>query len=127
MLTTTVALSEREPASSITKQTKGRCWEPNWKAKVEIIKNGELLKTFIVNNPLVKLSYTDFESITGASYGRESCIKIGKEYFLNKYSENPLDDPDELQTNGVDFYLIRIVGDNGRHTYIGPIWVESLT
>jgi len=102
-------------------------WIPNWKAKVEIIKNGGLLQTFLINNPLAKLSYTDFEQITGISYGRESCIKIDDEYFLNEYSDNPISNPDELQTNGIDFYIIRVVGDNGRCAYIGPIWVESLT
>jgi hypothetical protein len=102
-------------------------WVPNWNAEVEIIKNGELIKTFNINTALARINFTDTELITGTSYGRESCIKIGDDYFLNEYSDNPLINPDDLHTSGADFYIIRIVGDNGRHTFIGPIWVESLT
>ncbi len=109
-------------AASITDE-----WVPNWKAAVEIIKNGQLINTFFINSPLARINFLDTEPITGASYGRESCIQIGDDYFINEYSDNPLENPDELQTYGVDFYLIRIVCDNGRHTYIGPIWVESVT
>ncbi len=43
--------------------------------------------------------------------------------YINKYSDNPID-PNLLNTGGADFYIIRIVGDNGRYCSAGPIWVE---
>ncbi|MFX0207178.1 MAG: hypothetical protein ACFFDT_14405 [Candidatus Hodarchaeota archaeon] len=43
---------------------------------------------------------------------------------MNKFSDNPINNSDELNTGGVDFYLIRIVEENGGHSYIEPIWVE---
>ena len=98
-------------------------WSPNWNAQIEIIKNGELLTSIAVDQPLVNITYVDSEVVTGTSYGPESCILVNGEYYINKYSDNPID-PNTLNTGGVDFYLIRVVGDNGRMAYIGPIWVE---
>ena len=48
----------------------------------------------------------------------------GGNYYINVYSDNPID-PSILNTGGVDFYLVRVVGDNGRMAYAGPIWVEA--
>jgi len=42
---------------------------------------------------------------------------------LNQYIDNPIV-PTTLNTGGFDYYLIRVVGENGRTSYIGPIWVE---
>ena len=50
-------------------------------------------------------------------------MKRGNNYYINQYSDNPID-PSTLNTNGYDFYLIRVVGENGRMSYAGPIWVE---
>lgn len=50
-------------------------------------------------------------------------LKDGR-YFVNEYSDNPVD-PAALNTAGKDFYLIRVVGANGRHAYAGPIWVKN--
>ncbi|KXH70484.1 MAG: hypothetical protein AM326_04370 [Candidatus Thorarchaeota archaeon SMTZ-45] len=98
-------------------------WFPNWNAQIEIIKNGELLTRIGINQPLVNITYIDSETITGTSYGSESCILVNGQYYINGYSNNPID-PDTLNTSGADFYLVRIVGANGRYAYIGPIWVE---
>ncbi len=98
-------------------------WTPDWNAQIEIIKNGELLTSIAIDQPLVNITYVDSEVVTGASYGPESCILINGEYYINRYSDNPID-PNTLNTCGVDFYLIRVVGANGRSAYIGPIWVE---
>lgn len=98
-------------------------WTPDWNAQIEIIKNGELLTSIAIDQPLVNITYVDSEEVTGASYGPESCILINGEYYINRYSDNPID-PNTLNTGGVDFYLIRVVGANGRAAYIGPIWVE---
>ena len=98
-------------------------WTPIWNARIEIIKNGELLTSIDVDQPIVNVTYTDSSVVTGASYGPESCVLVNGEYYINRYSDNPID-PTTLNTGGVDFYLIRVVGANGRLVYIGPIWVE---
>jgi hypothetical protein len=98
-------------------------WAPNWLATIEIIKNGDLLYTESVTGPINKIDFTDTVPIKGTSY-KNSCIK--KEdgnYYINEYSENPID-PDTLNTGGFDYYVVRVVGYNGRTSYIGPIWVE---
>ncbi len=97
-------------------------WTPNWQAQIEVIKNGQLLTSISVNQPIINVTFIDSEDITGASYGIESCILVNGEYYVNQYSDNPID-PGTLNTDGVDFYLVRVVGDNGRFAYIGPIWV----
>jgi hypothetical protein len=97
-------------------------WNPDWTAQIEIIKNGELLTSIAIDQPLVNITYVDSESVTGTSY-ESDCILINGKYYINKYSDNPIV-PSSLNTGGVDFYLIRVVGANGRYAYIGPIWVE---
>lgn len=99
-------------------------WIPSWNAVVEIIKNGDLLTQFSISDPISFTTFHDTTPITGATYGKKNCIQVGTNYYLNKFSDNPINNPDELNTGGEDFYLIRIVGANGRHSYIGPIWVE---
>ncbi len=99
-------------------------WFPNWNADVEILKNGDLLASIPINRPFEVVNFTDKELVTGTSYGVENCFKVDDLYYINEYSNNPVN-PYELHTGGKDFYIIRIVGDNGRHSYIGPIWVEA--
>ncbi|MFX1481766.1 MAG: DUF3604 domain-containing protein [Promethearchaeota archaeon] len=98
-------------------------WSPNWNAQIEIIKNGELLTSIAVNQPLVNVTYIDSAPVTGTTYGPDSCVLIDGAYYINQYSDNPID-PYTMNTNGADFYIVRIVGANGRMAYIGPIWVE---
>ncbi len=113
------------PASTLkTPASVSTNWIPNWAANVEILKNGELLTTIPINTPIARLNFTDNSLITGAIYGSQSCILRDGSYYLNAYSDNPIPNPANLSTYGADFYIIRIVGQNGRHTYIGPIWVE---
>ncbi len=97
-------------------------WSPDWSATIEIIKNGEILTQIPINSPVINITYIDDTPITGTSYN-ERCVLRNGQYFINDYSDNPID-PLELTTAGADFYLIRIVGNNGRITYAGPIWVE---
>ncbi|MHA1451241.1 MAG: DUF3604 domain-containing protein [Promethearchaeota archaeon] len=99
-------------------------WIPNWNADIEVLKNGELLHTFHTTSPLSYFTYNDTTEVAGASYGSESCVYRDGKYYLNDYSDNPIEDPNSLNTGGADFYLIRVVGENNRHSYIGPIWVE---
>jgi len=81
-------------------------------AAVEIIKNGQLLHTFEVISPVFQIEYVDTSDITGDRYGPESCIVQNDRYYLNEYSDNALDDPELLTTDGVDVYLIRVVSEN---------------
>ncbi len=101
-------------------------WSPDWTATVEIIKNGEILTQISVTEPVTSITYLDTTPITGTSYGEESCIEVNGQHYINNYSDNPVN-PASLNTNGADFYIVRVVGDNGRITYAGPIWVESST
>ncbi|MFX0143171.1 MAG: DUF3604 domain-containing protein [Candidatus Hodarchaeota archaeon] len=97
-------------------------WIPNWNVDIEIIKNGELWHTEQISSPIINFTIIDTEPITGTSY-ENSCVKIGNNYYINHYSDNPID-PSTLNTSGYDYYLIRVVGENGRMSYAGPIWVE---
>ncbi len=98
--------------------------QPDWKAVIEIHKNGELLASIPVNKPFAAVSYMDTEPVAGAAYGPENCVFKDGAYYINHYSDNPVD-PAALNTGGKDFYLVRVVGANGRHAYIGPLWVEA--
>jgi hypothetical protein len=97
-------------------------WGPDWSATIEIIKNGEILTQIPISSPVINITYIDDTPITGTSY-TESCVLRNGQYFTNDYSDNPID-PLELTTGGADFYLVRIIGNNGRITYAGPIWIE---
>ncbi|MFX1272533.1 MAG: DUF3604 domain-containing protein [Promethearchaeota archaeon] len=97
-------------------------WSPDWGATIEIIKNGEILTQIPVTSPVINVTYVDTTTITGTSY-TDSCVLRNGQYYINSYSENPID-PLELHTGGMDFYLIRVVANNGRISYAGPIWVE---
>jgi len=97
--------------------------QPDWKATVEIHKNGTLLASLPVDKPLAAVRFTDTGPVTGTSYGRENCVYREGAYYINEYSDNPVD-PAALHTGGKDFYIVRVVSENGRHSYIGPLWVE---
>jgi hypothetical protein len=78
----------------------------------------------IINlNVYFNARYIDSEITTGTSYSQESRVLVNREYYINKYSDNPIE-LGTLNTGGADFYLIRVVGADGRFAYIGPIWVE---
>ena len=97
-------------------------WVPDWNATIEIIKNGVIWNSTAVNGPLSKLELTDSLVINGTSY--TGCIESDGNYYINQYSDNPVD-PLTLNTGGADFYLVRVVGANGRTTFAGPIWVTT--
>lgn len=98
-------------------------WIPNWNATIEIIKNGELWYNETISTPVYLLEISDNSLITGANYTDYIPGPDGKVY-INEYSQKPVD-PDTLNTGGADYYLIRIVGENGRISYSGPIWVQT--
>jgi hypothetical protein len=112
------AANKRPDAASVTPY-----WMPDWGAYVEIFKNGNLLQRLRVHAPLANLTEIDSNPVTGTSYGEGNCVQVNGKYYINSYSDNPID-PNTLNTSGADFYLLRVVGDNGRTAYAGPIWVE---
>lgn len=90
---------------------------------MEIFKNGELFTSQFISSPIVNITILDTDLITGTSFTEKCIQKPDGNYYINKYSDNPID-PNTLNTSGADFYVLRIVGDNGRYCYAGPIWVE---
>lgn len=116
-----------QPASGYYSETRaGEDWEPNWNATIEIIKNGNIWERIDILDPVVNITRTDDDVITGSSYA-DRCIQNGDKYLINKYSDNLLSESEKnaLNTSGRDYYLIRIIGENGRYVYGGPIWVKS--
>ncbi|HMF32978.1 MAG TPA: DUF3604 domain-containing protein [Candidatus Lokiarchaeia archaeon] len=111
------AANKRPDSAAVTPN-----WLPDWKATVQILKNGNLLANLSVTTPIATVKYDDSAPVTGTSYGVANCTVIGGKYYINQYSDNPVD-PATLNTRGQDFYVIRVVGDNGRTTYAGVIWV----
>ena len=112
------AAGKRPKAASVTPN-----WIPNWDCTIEIFKNGELFYNESISTPIGNITIIDSAPIIGASF-EDKCVEgSGGNYYINKYSDNPID-PSTLNTGGVDFYLIRVMGDNGRMAYAGPIWVE---
>ena len=111
------------PAAKIRGSTSSSFnWAPNWKGTVEVMKNGYLYQSIDVENPVTNISIIDTHPITGTSYA-PYCVEINGDTYINSFSDNPID-PNTLNTNGFDYYLVRFVGDNGRMTWAGPIWVE---
>jgi hypothetical protein len=111
------AANVRPHAASVTPN-----WVPDWRATIEIFKNGNLTASIPINSPVANITIIDNAPVTGASYGVQNCVEINGKYYINIYSDNPID-PSKLNTGGADFYLIRVVGENGRFAYAGPIWV----
>jgi hypothetical protein len=97
-------------------------WEPNWDCSIEILKNGLLWQQVDISSPVSNISIIDTEPVTGTTY-QPYCIEKDGNHYINEFSDNPVD-LTLLNTSGFDFYLIRVVGNNGRTSYAGPIWVE---
>ncbi|MBY9002862.1 MAG: DUF3604 domain-containing protein [Candidatus Lokiarchaeota archaeon] len=97
-------------------------WDPNWEGAIEIMKNGELWQSRDILSPIANVSIVDTTPITGTTY-EPNCVEIDGQFYVNQDSDNPII-PNNLNTNGFDYYLVRFVGDNGRMSWVGPIWVE---
>ncbi|MHA2288470.1 MAG: DUF3604 domain-containing protein [Promethearchaeota archaeon] len=110
-------VAQRSKAASITRK-----WTPNWNGTIEVLKNGNLWRSIEISHPTENVSIVDTDLITGATF-EPNCVDIDGKYYINSFSDNSID-PSSLNTAGFDFYVIRVVGDNGRMTWAGPIWVE---
>ncbi len=98
-------------------------WMPNWNATIEVFKNGLLWNSTVINTPIIQLDMTDDSLILGTSYNWS--IELNGQDYINRFSDNPINIL-TLNTGGMDFYLVRVTGTNGRTSYVGPIWVEPL-
>ncbi|WXG44220.1 MAG: DUF3604 domain-containing protein [Promethearchaeati archaeon SRVP18_Atabeyarchaeia-1] len=112
------AANKRPGAAHVTPN-----WTPDWNANIEVFKNGNLTARIPISTPVANITLIDTAPVAGTSYGVQNCVQIDGKYYINIYSDNPID-PSKLNTGGADFYLIRVVGANGRIAYAGPIWVE---
>jgi hypothetical protein len=112
------AANKRPNAARVTPD-----WQPNWNARIEIFKNGILCYNQVIDTPIANITFLDTDLITGTSFTDHCIEKSDGNYYINMYSDTPVD-PNLLNTGGADFYVLRIVGDNGRYCYAGPIWVE---
>lgn len=110
-------VGKRSKAASVYKN-----WVPEWEGTIEVLKNGLLWQSIDISTPIYNISIIDTDPIIGATF-EPNCIETEGNYYINSYSDNPID-PSTLNTEGFDFYMIRVVGDNGRMTWAGPIWVE---
>ncbi|MFX0049362.1 MAG: DUF3604 domain-containing protein, partial [Candidatus Hermodarchaeota archaeon] len=110
-------VAKKSVAASVTRK-----WIPNWNGTIEVLKNGNLWRSIEISAPVVNISIIDTDPIIGISF-EPNCVEIDGKYYINSYSDNPID-PSTLNTEGYDFYVIRVVGDNDRMTWSGPIWVE---
>ncbi len=94
-------------------------------SKVEIFKNSELWRTEIVNDIIYHLTINDNTTITGTSY--DHCIqKEDGNWYIHELSNKPVN-PASLNTNGTDYYYVRMIDTAGNLGWIGPIWVDPLT
>ncbi len=101
----------------------GKYFKNSWNGTIEIIKNGQILKSIPINNIISRVEIIDSETITGTEYGIKKCIRKDGKYYINEYSNNPIN-PDKLNTKGADYYIVRAVTEAGREAYIGPFWVS---
>ncbi|MHA1437478.1 MAG: DUF3604 domain-containing protein [Promethearchaeota archaeon] len=89
--------------------------------KIEIFKNSELLTSWDdINHIFFRATYFDKNDITGTEY--DDYIKKNGKYYIHEDSIKPID-PDDLNTNGFDYYYLRTIDSNGGVAWIGPIWV----
>ncbi|MFO8020493.1 MAG: hypothetical protein R6U96_17860 [Promethearchaeia archaeon] len=94
-------------------------------SKIQIIKNSEVWKEWTdVDSPIKQDVLYDNETITGTSY--DHCIKKDGEWYIHERSIQPVD-PSTLNTDGADYYYVRMVDSNPVRpgmAWIGPIWVQ---
>lgn len=101
----------------------GADWVLDWEASIEVLKNGQLWTSVQISGPVASIKLEDHAPVTGAEYGFDKCMQKDGTYYINAYSDQPVD-PAELNTGGADFYIIRTVSAGGREAYIGPMWVS---
>ena len=90
--------------------------------QLNIYKNSELWKSFDhINSPIWRTNLTDNSLITGANY-THFILKNGK-YYIHKKSILPVN-ISQMNTDGADYYYIRMTDSNGGAAWMGPIWVE---
>ncbi|MFX0102142.1 MAG: hypothetical protein ACFFCS_21430 [Candidatus Hodarchaeota archaeon] len=93
--------------------------------KIEIFKNSVLWHEETVNSFAFQDVLQDSINITGTSY--EGCIqKDDDNWYIHERSIKPVD-PLTLNTNGEDYYYLRVTDTDGGAAWVGPIWVRAVT
>lgn len=84
-------------------------WMPNWNGCVEVTKNGNLPMRIPAGTPVANATLTDTNPVIGASHGTENWVQLDGEYYINRYSDSPID-PATLNGSPADSYLHRVGG-----------------
>ena len=92
--------------------------------EIEIYKNSKLWKSFEdVNRPIKRIIVNDTVNITGTKYSKDKCVKKSDgKWYIHERSIKAID-PGDLNTDGFDYYYVRMRDSNGGAAWIGPIWV----
>lgn len=94
-------------------------------SKIEIFKNSVPWRTVIVNDLIYHDTINDTDPITGANYTH--CIqKPDGNWYIHERSVKPVN-PALLNTNGTDYYYVRMTDTRGGLGWIGPIWVDPIS
>jgi hypothetical protein len=92
--------------------------------EIEIYKNSKLWKSYEdVDKPMKRILITDTVNVTGTKYDKDKCIKKSDgKWYIHERSIEPIS-PGDLNTDGFDYYYVRMRDSNGGAAWIGPIWV----
>ncbi|MBS3794469.1 MAG: DUF3604 domain-containing protein [Candidatus Thorarchaeota archaeon] len=113
--------NDGNPAAALETAALPRNDEPVWTGEIQVFKNGMLWRNSSLSSKLSRFQWTDNQNLTGTSY--TSAVSGPDGQYIHEYSKDSID-PDILNTNGADYYFIRILFDSGRTCAVGPIWVE---
>lgn len=92
--------------------------------EIEIYKNSKLWKSYEdVDKPMKRILINDTMNITGIKYDKDKCVKKGDgKWYIHEKSIEPIN-PGDLNSDGFDYYYVRMRDSNGGAAWIGPIWV----
>jgi len=92
--------------------------------EIEIYKNSKLWKSYEDIDKLIKrIVVNDTVNITGTKYSKDKCVKKSDgKWYIHENSLKAVD-PGDLNTDGFDYYYVRMRDTNGGAAWIGPIWV----
>ncbi|MFO8017292.1 MAG: DUF3604 domain-containing protein [Promethearchaeia archaeon] len=96
---------------------------------VEIWKNSEIWNSTTSEDAIIDLNFSDEAQINGTAY-TDYDIRDGK-YYMHERALEEVENPDELNTGGKDYYFARAYSGEGTkddfYLWIGPIWVDPLS
>ncbi len=92
--------------------------------ELNVYKNSELWKTYTnIDAPFIRINnLNDTAEITGTEYTNFT-QKADGNWYIHERSMIPVN-RSQMNTDGADYYYIRMRDSNGGAAWIGPIWVE---